>query len=52
MSSLESYLHEKSNKRGNKNLNQVRSFFSENDLEILQNNTISWLEQMVNLPQH
>ena len=41
MSSLESYLHEKSNKRGNKNLNQIRSFFSENDLEILQNNTIS-----------
>ena len=41
MSSLESYLNEKSNKRGNKNLNQIRSFFSENDLEILQNNTIS-----------
>ena len=41
MSSLESYLYEKSNKRGNKNLNQIRSFFSENDLEILQNNTIS-----------
>jgi dihydrofolate synthase/folylpolyglutamate synthase len=39
--SLESYLHEKSNKKGNKNLNQIRSFFSENDLEILQNNTIS-----------
>jgi len=39
--SLESYLDEKSNKRGNKNLNQIRSFFSENDLEILQNNTIS-----------
>ena len=41
MISLESYLHEKSNKKGNKNLNQIRSFFSENDLEILQNNTIS-----------
>jgi dihydrofolate synthase/folylpolyglutamate synthase len=41
VSSLESYLDEKSNKRGNKNLNQIRSFFSENDLEILQNNTIS-----------
>jgi len=41
VSSLESYLHEKSNKRGNKNLNQIRSFFSENDLEILQNYTIS-----------
>ena len=41
MISLESYLDEKSNKRGNKNLNQIRSFFSENDLEILQNNTIS-----------
>ena len=41
MSSLESYLHEKSNKRGNKNLNHIRSFFSENDLKILQNNTIS-----------
>jgi len=41
VSSLESYLNEKSNKRGNKNLNQIRSFFSENDLEILQNNTIS-----------
>ena len=41
MSSLESYLDEKSNKRGNKNLNQIRSFFSESDLEILQNNTIS-----------
>ena len=32
MSSLESYLLEKSNKRGNKNLNQIRSFFSDNDL--------------------
>jgi dihydrofolate synthase/folylpolyglutamate synthase len=41
VSSLESYLDEKSNKRGNKNLNQIRSFFSESDLEILQNNTIS-----------
>ena len=41
MISLESYLHDKSNKKGNKNLNQIRSFFSENDLEILQNNTIS-----------
>ena len=41
MSSLESYLLEKSNKRGNKNLNQIRSFFSDNDLTTLQNNTIS-----------
>jgi len=41
VSTLESYLHEKSNKKGNKNLNQIGSFFSENELEILQNNSIS-----------
>ena len=41
MSNLESYLLKKSNKRGNKNLNEIRLFFSENDLKKLQNNTIS-----------
>ena len=41
MSNLESYLFKKSNKRGNKNLNEIRLFFSENDLKKLQNNTIS-----------
>ena len=41
MNSLDSYLLEKSNKRGNKNLNQIRSFFSDSDLKKLQNNTIS-----------
>ena len=41
MNKLESYLLEKSNKRGNKNLNILHSFFSKNDLKILKNNTIS-----------
>ena len=41
MNKLESYLLEKSNKRGNKNLNIIHSFFSNNDLKILKNNTIS-----------
>ena len=41
MNTLESYLLEKSNKRGNKNLNILHSFFSKNDLKILKNNTIS-----------
>jgi dihydrofolate synthase/folylpolyglutamate synthase len=41
VSNLESYLLKKSNKRGNKNLNEIRLFFSENDLKKLQNNTIS-----------
>ena len=41
MNKLESYLLEKSNKRGNKNLNILHSFFSNNDLKILKNNTIS-----------
>ena len=41
MNKLESYLLEKSNKRGNKNLNIIHSFFSKNDLKILKNNTIS-----------
>ena len=41
MNSLDSYLLEKSNKRGNKNLNQISSFFSDSDLKKLQNNTIS-----------
>ena len=41
MNKLESYLREKSNKRGNKNLNIIHSFFSNNDLKILKNNTIS-----------
>ena len=41
MNTLESYLLEKSNKRGNKNLNILHSFFSNNDLKILKNNTIS-----------
>jgi len=41
VSNLESYLFKKSNKRGNKNLNEIRLFFSENDLKKLQNNTIS-----------
>ena len=41
MNTLESYLLEKSNKRGNKNLNIIHSFFSNNDLKILKNNTIS-----------
>ena len=41
MNKLESYLLEKSNKRGNKNLNIIHSFFSKSDLKILKNNTIS-----------
>ena len=41
MNKLESYLLEKSNKRGNKNLNIIHSFFSNNDLKILKDNTIS-----------
>tara|TARA_E500000331_G_scaffold347281_1_gene387298 strand:- start:6 stop:1160 length:1155 start_codon:yes stop_codon:yes gene_type:complete len=41
VNTLESYLLEKSNKRGNKNLNILHSFFSKNDLKILKNNTIS-----------
>ncbi len=41
MNNLESYLLEKSNKKGNKNLNVIHSFFSKNDLKILKNNTIS-----------
>ena len=41
MTNLKNYLEAKVNSRGNKNLNYLGSFFSETELAILSNKTIS-----------
>ena len=41
MTNLKNYLEAKVNSRGNKNLNYLSSFFSETELSILSDKTIS-----------